>query len=67
MMVLPLVPGIISAIAFRIYTRLEIEPGMGAIVWAHAVHAYLCVAGCDGSTLYIAGEPNQAARIDHGS
>jgi spermidine/putrescine transport system permease protein len=38
--VLPaLVPGIISAIAFRIYARyLGIEPGMGAIVWAHAVH-----------------------------
>jgi spermidine/putrescine transport system permease protein len=40
LMVLPaLVPGIISAIAFRIYARwLGIEPGMGAIVWAHAVH-----------------------------
>ena len=40
MMVLPaLVPGIISAIAFRIYARwLEIEPGMGAIIWSHAVH-----------------------------
>lgn len=40
MTVLPaLVPGIISAIAFRIYARyLGIEPGMGAIVWAHAVH-----------------------------
>ena len=38
--VLPaLVPGIISAIAFRVYARwLGIEPGMGAIVWAHAVH-----------------------------
>ena len=34
-----LVPGIISAIAFRIYARfLGIEPGMFAIVWAHAVH-----------------------------
>ncbi|MBT8416834.1 MAG: ABC transporter permease [Silicimonas sp.] len=34
-----LVPGIISAIAFRIYARaLGIEPGMGAIVWAHSVH-----------------------------
>ncbi|ABG30003.1 ABC transporter permease [Roseobacter denitrificans] len=34
-----LVPGIISAIAFRIYARwLGIEPGMGAIIWAHAVH-----------------------------
>ena len=34
-----LVPGIISAIAFRIYARwLEIDPGMWAIVWAHAVH-----------------------------
>jgi len=34
-----LIPGIISAIAFRIYARgLGIEPGMGAIVWAHAVH-----------------------------
>jgi spermidine/putrescine transport system permease protein len=40
MMILPaLVPGVISAIAFRIYARLlDIEPGMGAIVWAHAVH-----------------------------
>ncbi|MEM7695490.1 MAG: ABC transporter permease [Pseudomonadota bacterium] len=40
MMILPaLVPGIISAIAFRIYARqLEIEPGMFAIIWAHAVH-----------------------------
>lgn len=38
--VLPaLVPGIISAIAFRIYARyLGIEPGMGAIIWSHAVH-----------------------------
>ena len=38
--VLPaLVPGIISAIAFRIYARwVGIEPGMGAIVWSHAVH-----------------------------
>ncbi|MFK7878960.1 ABC transporter permease [Roseobacter sp.] len=34
-----LVPGIISAIAFRIYARwLGIEPGMGAVIWAHAVH-----------------------------
>lgn len=34
-----LVPGIISAIAFRIYARwLGIEPGTGAIIWAHAVH-----------------------------
>lgn len=34
-----LVPGIISAIAFRIYARyLGIEPGMGAIIWSHAVH-----------------------------
>ncbi|MEM1130285.1 MAG: ABC transporter permease [Pseudomonadota bacterium] len=40
MMILPaLVPGIISAIAFRIYARqLGIEPGMGAIIWAHAIH-----------------------------
>ena len=40
LMVLPaLVPGIISAIAFRIYARwLGIEPGMGGIIWAHAVH-----------------------------
>ncbi|MHA3977504.1 ABC transporter permease [Halovulum sp. GXIMD14794] len=40
LMILPaLVPGIISAIAFRIYARqLGIEPGMGAIIWAHAVH-----------------------------
>lgn len=38
--VLPaLVPGIISAIAFRIYARaLGIETGMGAIIWSHAVH-----------------------------
>ncbi len=34
-----LVPGIISAIAFRIYLRLlGIEPGMFAIIWSHAVH-----------------------------
>lgn len=34
-----LVPGIISAIAFRIYARLlGIEPGMFAIIWSHAVH-----------------------------
>ena len=34
-----LVPGIISAIAFRIYARfLGIEPGMLAIIWAHAIH-----------------------------
>jgi spermidine/putrescine transport system permease protein len=33
------IPGIISAISFRIYARLlGIEPGMGAIIWAHAVH-----------------------------
>ena len=40
LMILPaLVPGIISAIAFRIYARLlGIEPGMGAIIWAHAIH-----------------------------
>lgn len=40
MTVLPaLIPGIISAIAFRIYARLlGIEPGMGAIIWSHAVH-----------------------------
>ena len=34
-----LVPGIISAISFRIYARLlGIEPGMFAIIWSHAVH-----------------------------
>ncbi|AVO39889.1 ABC transporter permease [Pukyongiella litopenaei] len=34
-----LIPGIISAIAFRIYAQLwGVEPGMGAIIWAHAVH-----------------------------
>ncbi|MEV8468377.1 ABC transporter permease [Fluviibacterium sp. DFM31] len=40
LMILPaLVPGVISAIAFRIYARqLGIEPGMFAIIWAHAVH-----------------------------
>ncbi len=40
MTILPaLIPGIISAIAFRIYARLlGIETGMGAIVWSHAVH-----------------------------
>lgn len=33
------IPGIISAIAFRIYARLlDIDPGMFAIIWAHAVH-----------------------------
>jgi len=32
-------PGIISAISFRIYARLlGIEPGMFAVIWAHAVH-----------------------------
>ena len=40
-----LVPGIISAIAFRIYARLlGIEPGMFAIIWAHAVHTVPFVA-----------------------
>ena len=40
LIILPaLVPGIISAISFRIYARLlGIEPGMFAIIWAHAVH-----------------------------
>ena len=34
-----IVPGIISAISFRIYARvLSIEPGMAAVIWAHAVH-----------------------------
>ena len=34
-----LVPGIISAIAFRIYARVVgIDPGMFAIIWSHAVH-----------------------------
>ncbi len=34
-----LIPGIISAIAFRIYAQLwGVAPGMGAIIWAHAVH-----------------------------
>lgn len=34
-----IVPGIISAISFRIFTRfLEMEPGMMAIVLSHAVH-----------------------------
>lgn len=34
-----IIPGIISAISFRIYARvLGIEPGMGAIIWSHAVH-----------------------------
>ena len=34
-----IIPGVISAISFRIYARLlGIEPGMGAIIWAHAVH-----------------------------
>jgi len=33
------IPGVISAIAFRIYARvLGIEPGMWAIIWSHAVH-----------------------------
>lgn len=33
------VPGIISAISFRIYARLlGIEPGMMAVIWSHAVH-----------------------------
>lgn len=44
--VLPaLVPGIISAISFRIYARvLHIEPGMLAIIWSHAVHGVPFVA-----------------------
>ncbi len=34
-----LIPGIISAISFRMYAQLlGIEPGMLAIVWSHAVH-----------------------------
>ena len=34
-----LIPGIISAIAFRIYARvLGVDPGMFAIIWSHAVH-----------------------------
>ena len=34
-----IVPGIISAISFRVYARLlGIEPGMMAVIWAHAVH-----------------------------
>ena len=38
--VLPaVIPGIISAISFRIFARLlGIETGMFAIIWAHAVH-----------------------------
>lgn len=33
------IPGVISAIAFRIYARvLGIEPGMWAIIWSHAIH-----------------------------
>lgn len=33
------IPGIISAISFRIYARLlGIEPGMWAIIWSHAIH-----------------------------
>lgn len=38
--VLPaVIPGIISAISFRVYIRLfDIQPGMFAIIWAHAVH-----------------------------
>lgn len=33
------IPGVISAIAFRIFARvLGIEPGMWAIIWSHAVH-----------------------------
>lgn len=44
--VLPaLVPGIISAISFRIYARqLGIEPGMFAVIWSHAVHGVPFVA-----------------------
>ncbi|PVB62559.1 ABC transporter permease [Labrenzia sp. 011] len=34
-----LIPGIISAISFRIYAQLwGIPPGTGAIIWCHAVH-----------------------------
>ncbi len=38
--VLPaLIPGIISAIAFRIYAQFwGVEPGGAAIIWSHAVH-----------------------------
>ena len=33
------IPGIISAISFRIYARvLGIDPGMWAIIWSHAIH-----------------------------
>lgn len=40
-----LIPGIISAISFRIYARLiGIEPGMFAIIWSHAVHGVPFVA-----------------------
>ncbi|NVK33479.1 MAG: ABC transporter permease [Rhodobacteraceae bacterium] len=34
-----LIPGIISAISFRIYAQLwGVSPGTGAIIWCHAVH-----------------------------
>lgn len=33
------IPGVISAIAFRIATRfVGMEPGMWAIIWSHAIH-----------------------------
>lgn len=33
------IPGVISAIAFRIYAQLlGFEPGMWAIIWSHAIH-----------------------------
>lgn len=33
------IPGVISAISFRIFARLiGMEPGMWAIIWAHAIH-----------------------------
>ena len=59
-----LIPGIISAIAFRIYARqLGIEPGMGAIVWAHAVHNVPFVALVVGARLStLPGSHVEAAR-----
>lgn len=33
------IPGVISAIAFRIFARvIGFEPGMWAIIWSHAIH-----------------------------
>lgn len=58
------VPGIISAIAFRIYARVwGVEPGMLAVIWAHAVHNVPFVALVVIARLAtLPGNYNEAAR-----